>query len=76
MPGTQKKKNKKLFGKKTPETELYYHQIFFHYVLQDGQRAHPVHGIEHDEGTTFEYPTYQYQIKDTNILGVQEERIT
>ena len=23
-----------------------------------------VHGIEHDEGTTFEYPTYQYQIKD------------
>ena len=20
--------------------ELYYHQIFFHYVLQDGQRAH------------------------------------
>ena len=40
MPGTQKKKNKKLFGKKTSETELYYHQIFFHYVLQDGQRAH------------------------------------
>ena len=25
---------------------------------------HTVHGIEHDEGTTFEYPTYQYQIKD------------
>ena len=22
------------------EEELYYHQIFFHYVLQDGQRAH------------------------------------
>jgi hypothetical protein len=22
-----------------PETEWYYHQIFFHYVLQDGQRA-------------------------------------
>ena len=20
--------------------QLYYHQIFFHYVLQDGQRAH------------------------------------
>ena len=40
MPGVQKKKNKKLFGKKTSETELYYHQIFFHYVLQDGQRAH------------------------------------
>ena len=38
MPGTQKK-NKKLFGK-TKQQELYYHQIFFHYVLQDGQRAH------------------------------------
>ena len=23
-----------------PETEWYYHQIFFHYVLQDGQRSH------------------------------------
>ena len=23
-----------------PETEWYYHQIFFHYVLQDGNRAH------------------------------------
>ena len=33
MPG----KNKKVFGKKT---EYYYHQIFFHYVLQDGERAH------------------------------------
>ena len=40
MPGSNKKKNKKLFGKKTSETETYYHQIFFHYVLQDGQRAH------------------------------------
>ena len=38
MPGTQKK-NKKLFGK-NKQQELYYHQIFFHYVLQDGQRAH------------------------------------
>ena len=38
MPGVQKKKNKKLFGKKTSETELYYHQIFFHYV-QDGQKS-------------------------------------
>jgi len=28
---------KKLFGK---AQEYYYHQIFFHYVLQDGQRAH------------------------------------
>ena len=35
MPGA--KKSKKLFGK---NQELYYHQIFFHYVLQDGQRAH------------------------------------
>ena len=33
MPG----KVKKVFGKKV---ELYYHQIFFHYVLADGQRAH------------------------------------
>ena len=40
MPGTPKgKKTKKLFGKKV-ETEYYYHQIFFHYVLQDGERAH------------------------------------
>ena len=40
MPGTPiGKKSKKLFGKKQ-EQELYYHQIFFHYVLQDGQRAH------------------------------------
>lgn len=28
---------KKMFGK---EQEIYYHQIFFHYVLQDGLRAH------------------------------------
>ena len=35
MPGA--KKSKKLFGK---NQELYYHQIFFHYCLQDGQRAH------------------------------------
>ena len=39
MPGTPKgKKSKKLFGKEQPEQ--YYHQIFFHYVLQDGERAH------------------------------------
>jgi len=39
MPGTPLgKKSKKLFGKK-PQVEQYYHQIFFHYVLQDGQRA-------------------------------------
>ena len=37
MP-TPKAKNK-LFGK-TDEVEYYYHQIFFHYVLADGQRAH------------------------------------
>jgi len=35
MPGA--KKSKKLFGK---SSEPYYHQIFFHYCLQDGQRAH------------------------------------
>ena len=40
MPGTPKgKKSKKLFGK-GPKEEQYYHQIFFHYVLQDGERAH------------------------------------
>jgi len=40
MPGVPAgKKSKKLFGK-TPQTEQYYHQIFFHYVLQDGRRAH------------------------------------
>jgi hypothetical protein len=33
MPG----RKKKVFGK---SVEPYYHQIFFHYVLQDGQRAH------------------------------------
>jgi len=32
MPGSKEK----IFGKKT---EYYYHQIFFHYVLQDGERA-------------------------------------
>jgi len=40
MPGVSaNKKSKKLFGK-TQQQETYYHQIFFHYVLQDGQRAH------------------------------------
>ena len=38
MPGS-KKKSKKLFGKEQKQ-ELYYHQIFFHYVLADGERAH------------------------------------
>ena len=50
MPGLNKKKNKKLFGKKTSETETYYHQIFFHYVLLCRMdKEHTVHGIEHDE---------------------------
>tara|TARA_B100000287_G_scaffold84988_1_gene77608 strand:+ start:2586 stop:3329 length:744 start_codon:yes stop_codon:yes gene_type:complete len=42
MPGTPKGKikKKKLFGKNKQSTEYYYHQIFFHYVLQDGERAH------------------------------------
>ena len=34
------KVKKKLFGSNKDQTEYYYHQIFFHYVLQDGQRAH------------------------------------
>ena len=37
MPTPPKKK--KLFGKEE-DIEYYYHQIFFHYVLQDGERAH------------------------------------
>ena len=32
--------NKTWYGKKIMKEELYYHQIFFHYVLADGQRAH------------------------------------
>ena len=44
MPGDTKetlaKKKKKIFGKKDLPEEYYYHQIFFHYVLQDGERAH------------------------------------
>ena len=40
MPGVPLgKKSRKLFGKKQTQ-EYYYHQIFFHYVLQDGERAH------------------------------------
>lgn len=35
MPGVKHKR--KFFSKKE---EFYYHQIFFHYVLQDGERAH------------------------------------
>jgi hypothetical protein len=38
MPTPKPKKT--LFGKNNQEKEYYYHQIFFHYVLQDGQRAH------------------------------------
>ena len=37
MPNPNNKKS--LFGKKQNK-EYYYHQIFFHYVLQDGLRAH------------------------------------
>ena len=33
-------KSKGFFRKKKDTTEYYFHQIFFHYVLQDGQRAH------------------------------------
>ena len=42
MPGTPKgeKSKRKLFGKVVEQEEQYYHQIFFHYVLQDGIRAH------------------------------------
>ena len=40
MPGTPLgKKTKKIFGKEQKQ-EQYYHQIFFHYVLADGQRSH------------------------------------
>ena len=28
------------YGKRVEKDGLYYHQIFFHYVIQDGQRAH------------------------------------
>ena len=31
---------KTLYGKRLEKEGLYYHQIFFHYVLADGQRAH------------------------------------
>lgn len=36
MPGIKRNKIKKIF--KLPR--IYYHQIFFHYVLQDGKRVH------------------------------------
>ena len=38
MPGAPVGKRLKFFKKQTKE--YYYHQIFFHYVLQDGYRAH------------------------------------
>ena len=38
MPGTLESVLSKKFGHNLPQ--LYYHQIFFHYVLQDGFRAH------------------------------------
>ncbi len=37
MPGTRKRDKIPFFKNRN---SLYYHQIFFHYVLQDGQRAH------------------------------------
>ena len=37
MPGTRKRDKIPFFKN---GNSLYYHQIFFHYVLQDGQRAH------------------------------------
>ena len=37
MPGTRKRDIIPFLKKRNP---YYYHQIFFHYVLQDGQRAH------------------------------------
>ena len=39
MPSPKIRKRDKLLRKKIP-IEYYYHQIFFHYVLQDGRRAH------------------------------------
>jgi len=36
MPGVKRNKVRKLIGKE----ELFYHQIFFHYVLANGNRAH------------------------------------
>tara|TARA_B100000424_G_scaffold261028_1_gene245506 strand:+ start:1912 stop:2631 length:720 start_codon:yes stop_codon:yes gene_type:complete len=38
MPGTIETEMAKHFNREVPQ--LYYHQIFFHYVLQDGIRAH------------------------------------
>jgi len=38
MPIPRVRKRDKLLRRKLPE--YYYHQIFFHYVLQDGERAH------------------------------------
>ena len=39
MPSPRIRKRDKLLRKQISK-EYYYHQIFFHYVLQDGQRAH------------------------------------
>ena len=38
MPAPRRRKRDIILRR--PETEWYYHQIFFHYVLQDGKRAH------------------------------------
>ena len=38
MPTPRVRKRDKLLRR--PQSDYYYHQIFFHYVLQDGERAH------------------------------------
>ena len=43
MPGVKRNKIRKLFGMK----ELYYHQVFFHYVLANGHRSHFADDIRH-----------------------------
>jgi hypothetical protein len=37
-------------GKKTNRNGLYHHQVFFHYVLQDGFRSHHAWDRQHDQG--------------------------
>ena len=40
MPGVRKEEDKIPVPGKEDKSLTYYHQIFFHYVLQDGHRAH------------------------------------
>ena len=44
MPGVRRNKIRKFFGKE----ELFYHQIFFHYVLANGNRVHYVSDTDND----------------------------